>query len=249
MRLWKRFGGEPFMVNPRLGILGAFINPRKKGKKMAKRSSKAHMAYVRSFRKGGSKRRKRSARRNPFPVAGLVVNPRRHRRARRNLPMIVNRRRRYRRNPQIGGFNIPSITPILYAAAGYAGAVALEHFLTATKVNADGTTTAPLIPVSVTGSTVGKYAVRVGCVIATAYLAKMSVGADKAKMIGLGGGVYVLTSAVKEFAPSMVPGMAAYRPTLNGMSIYRPTLNGMAGGGRAAQNLQFRNDMDRSQRM
>ena len=147
--------------------------------------------------------------------------------------MMTNRRRRhYRRNPSLMGIQIPSVMPVLYTAAGYAGAVALEHVLTATTTNADGTTTSPLIPTSITGSTIGKYAVRIGCVIAEAYLAKMTLGAEKAKMVGIGGGVYVLVSAVKEFAPGTVPG-------LSGMREYRALAGYTPGLGSPRQVTQF----------
>lgn len=220
-RLWDVFDGEPFMDNPRLGILG-LINPRKKkGRKVArfKKGSKAAKAYMASIRPN------RKRRRNPFPVGGLVVNPRRRRKGgggkrsasrgrHRQRIVLENRRhrRRSRRNPAILGFQVPALQPVLYAGAGFAGSIALESVLTS------GTT--PIIPVTITGTTLGKYAVRVGCVVATAYLAKMMLGGEKAKMVGIGGGVYVLTSAIKEFAPGIVPGMAAYRP-LNGMGTYR----------------------------
>lgn len=229
-RLWNNFPqgngeSEPFMINPRLGILG-LLNPRKRGKRMArKKRGAAYMAWVRSH--------KRKSRRNPIPVGGLVVaNPRRRRRSasrRRRGPVVhlVNRRhhrRHFRRNPAIMGMQIPALEPVLYAGAGYIGAHALEYFLTTPGTNADGTTSAALIPSTITGSTIGKYAVRVGCVLATAYLAKMALGSEKAKNVGIGGGVYVLTSAAKEFAPvSLAPYMASYRPLAGArMGSYRP---------------------------
>lgn len=152
-----------------------------------------------------------------------------NRRRRRRHSFMYNRRRRhYRRNPAIfskARNMIPSIQPVLYAGAGFVGSHALEYFLTAPGTDASGAATAPLIPVSITGSSIGKYAVRLGCVIATAYLAKLVAGGDKARMVGIGGGVYFLTSAAKEFMPASVsPYLASYKPIANlgGLRAYRP---------------------------
>lgn len=209
-RLWKVFDGEPFMVNPHLGILG--LNPRRKMKvarlKKGSKEAKAYMAKIRRRRK------------NPFPVGGLVLNPRRRRRgggrkrsagSRRHVQKIVLQNRRHRRrrhNPSLGRAGA-SLAPVLYAGGGFVGTVALESVLTSGET--------PIIPVSITGNTLGKYAVRIGCGIAVAYLGKIIMGMDKAKQIAIGGGVYILTSAIKDFMPGTIPGMAAYRP----MGAYR----------------------------
>lgn len=175
-----------------------------------RRHGAAYMRYVRSFRKNRSHRRRH--RRNPIPVGGVVVgaNP---------------RRRHYRRNPVMGRLKsvIPALQPVLYSGAGYVGAHALEYFLTVPGTNPDGTVSQPLIPTTITGSSIGKYAVRIGCVIGVTYLAKLALGADKAKMVGIGGGVYVLTSALKEFMPTSVsPYLAEYRRTAPRLAAYRP---------------------------
>src|SRR5262245_45548792 len=110
-RLWKTFGGEPFMVNPHLGILGS-INPRKKGSTMTARQRR--MAYVRSFRKNpGRRHHRKHYKRNPFPVGGLIVNP---------------RRRRYKRNPGLAKrfgsmkfFSLPPLQSVLWTGVGYFG--------------------------------------------------------------------------------------------------------------------------------
>jgi len=240
MRLWKRFDGEPFMVNPRLGILG-LLNP--KGSKVArlKKGSKAAKAYMAKIR--GMKNRKRKARSNPFPMGGPIMalaNRRRKRGggkrsgSRRHVQKIVlqNRRhrRRHRRNP-ILGIKTPPLQAVLYTGAGFAGAVALESVLTS------GTT--PIIPVSITGTTLGKYAVRVGCVIAEAFLASKIFGGDKAKMVGIGGGVYVITSAISEFAPGVVPGLSGYRP----MASYKPMAAIPFGQRQAAASLAYQSQL------
>lgn len=107
------------------------------------------------------------------------------------------------------GFQLPPVESVLYVGAGYAGAAALESILT--------TGDTPIIPLTVTSTTMGKYAVRVGLVVAISYAAKMVLGREKAKMVAIGGGSYVLLKAVQEFAPGVIPGMNAYRP----MAAYR----------------------------
>ena len=209
-RLWKKFDGEPFMINPRLGILSA-LNPRKRkrGRKVAKRGwGRAHMAWVRSFAKKGRKNRRRKyhARRNAFPVAGLVANPRRrHRKNPRHSYVrhwVKRGRRRYRRNPGIMSFTrglaLPNVTKVIYAGAGYVGTPIVEGFLS------------PYLPASITTNTFGKYAVRIGSVVGLTFLAKAVLGREAATYVGIGGGSYVLISAVREFAPGVIPGLSAY---------------------------------------
>jgi hypothetical protein len=214
-RLWKVIDGEPFMVNPRLGILGA-LNPKKGKKSMAKRKSgRSHMAWVRSFRKGAKRRRKR----NPFPVAGFAVNPRRRRR--RRVMARARRRRAFRRNPAVFGLTLPPLQSVLYVGAGFVGVPLAEGFLSR------------VIPASLSGSAIGKYAVRVGAVIGLSMLAKMVLGREEAKFVGIGGGAYVLVSAVREFAPGMIPGLNSYvAPSLG---AYAPARRGQLRAATAAQ--------------
>lgn len=238
MKLWGNFGGEPFLTNPHLGILG---NPKtaaspcvhcgrwttqkvsgslvckgcyqKKGRKnMAKRHGAAHMAWVRSFKKRNPGRRRRgvrrvarrTARRNPYPMAGLVVNRRRRRRG------------GYSRNPKIFGFQLPSVMDAVYGGIGFIAVPMIEGVLSSF---------AP----SITASALGRWAVRVGSVAAETYLAKMILGNRAATTVAIGGGSYVLVSALKEFAPGMIPGLSAYR---TGSSRSHPTLEAYAAGGR-----------------
>lgn len=194
-RLWNNLSGEPFMVNPHLGILGA-VNPKKKGSRsMAHRSQKAKMAWVRSFRKNPrrhhARRHRHHAKRNPFPMAGLVVNPRR---ARRNPGRFASRA-----NAGIAGlFKLPPLQSVLYVGAGLIGTPIAEGFV------------GSWLPVSITGSTIGKYAVRIATVLGLSFLASKTLGREPAKMVAIGGGAYVLTTAIKEFAPGFIPGLAAY---------------------------------------
>lgn len=218
VRLWKRINGEPFMINPHLGILGA--NPKKRRRKsMAKGRghSSRHMAWVRSFKKNPRRRgRKHSARRrrrNPYPVAGAVINPRRRRPYRsrwtgRYAKKNPHHRRRHRRNPaflrSLGLGTIPPIQSIFWAGLGVAGTPMAENYLTTN-----------FIPVSITSTTIGKYAVRIGTVLGLSFLVRSLIGRAQANMVAIGGGAYVLLSAVKEFAPpNLLPasfGMSAYK--------------------------------------
>lgn len=163
---------------------------------------------------------------------------RRRRRGGRSIPRVrlVNRRHRrhhYRRNPVLAGFNTSKLTPILFASVGYMGTHAIEYFLTAPGVDAAGNPTAPLIPTTVTGSTLGKYAVRIGSAIAATYLAKMFMRA-KEQDVMIGAGTYVAVSIVKDFAPTSIsPYLAAYAPPvgMGRMAAYTTParLNGMRG--------------------
>ncbi len=214
MRLWKRFGGEPFMVNPHLGILGA-VNPKEKGSTTmarARKSGRAHMAWVRSFKKNKSHRvhHRRRAKRNPWPIAGIVANP--------------HRRRRYKRNPSristsIGGlFKLPPLQSVLYVGAGLVGTPVLESYVVG------------WLPVAITGNTVGRYAVKIATVLGLSFLASKTVGREQAKMVAIGGGAYVLVSAVKEFFPTLLPaGVHSYTPTLG---AYTKQLGAPAWGAR-----------------
>ena len=214
-RLWKVIDGEPYMINPRLGLLAlSALNPKRK-KKMAKRHYGArHMAWVRSHRHG---RRKRNA----YPLAGPVVG-------------LVNRRRRHKRNPSRarayatkarGFLGLPPIMPIVYGSGGYVAVAGLQGFVspmlpdTWTK-NADGTP-----------NLLTKYGVLVGSLIATTWLGKMVLGPGPAALAGIGGGIYVISQAAHDFVPGAVPGMgaplnlAAYTPVLTRqLSSYEGTL-------------------------
>jgi hypothetical protein len=127
----------------------------------------------------------------------------------------MNRRRRYARNPRrILGFSLPPLQSVLYAGVGFVAVPVTEGFLN------------QFLPVSITSTTLGKYAVRIGSVIGLTWLGKAVLGKSAAQMIGIGGGAYVLVSAVREFAPGMIPGLSAYTyaaPALSGMRAYTPS--------------------------
>jgi hypothetical protein len=239
-RLWKVVDGEPYMINPRLGILGLqalqALNP--KGRKMARhrRSGARHMAWVRSFRKSNTRRRHARRRRNPYPMAGTVagiLNPRRRRRGRKHNP----RRRHYRRNPVSvrsvrGMMGLPPLMPVVWSTAGFAATAAVQGFIdtlvpASFKTNADGT------PNMIT-----KYAEIAASIVVVTWGGKMLLGSGPSTFLGIGGGVYAVQTVVHDFLPGVIPGMHAYTP----LKAYTPlhpssSLSGMgrsidsAGGG------------------
>lgn len=216
-RLWKVFHGEPFMINPVLGVIGAGVNPntkKRRVKKMARRSSRGarHMAWVRSFKRKNPRRRK--YRRNPYAMAGPVaaaLNPRRRRRRYASNP----RRRHYRRNPvSIRGLGLPPLMPIVYGGVGFAGTAWAEGFITG------------MLPLEWTGNLLAKYAVKIGSVLGVTWLAGMALGKAAKYMVGIGGGIYVIKSAAHDFVPGVIPGMEGVRGPLN-LSAYRRAHTGM----------------------
>lgn len=235
------------MVNPRLGILSV-LNPhnkRKKGAKMARRRSRSYMAWVRSHKRKGRKHSPRRRRRNPYPIAGVALNPRR----RRSSP---RRHARRRRNPamfggsRVMGFQLPNLGNVVYAGVGFLAPPMAESFL------------GQYLPSSLTSNTLGKYVVRIGSVLGLTWLAKSFIGREKARMVGIGGGAWVLITAVREFAPGLIPGMSAYALPASGLRAYVPshgrnvtglgapafgatnTIASAAGGGRNIVASRFR---------
>lgn len=203
-KLWDFFDGEPFMENPHIAIIG---NPKKVRKNNSKKGKT--MAFKRrksTGRKNSPKRRK--ARRN-FPTAGLVFNPRRrhHRRSankrRRHVMSNPRRRRSYRRNPAVLGVALPPLNMIAWGAGGFIATPMVERFVNS------------FLPVSVTGSALGRYAVKIASALGLTYLTKMVLGNKEAFPVAMGGSLYVVVSAVNEFAPQLTgattTATAAYR--------------------------------------
>lgn len=188
-RLWDVVDGEPFFINPQLLIAGT--NPRrKKGKKsMARRISRKRGRG----RKNAPRRRRVS--RSRAKVA--IYNPRR-KRSRRNPVHRKARRRGYRRNPALLGFQLPPLMPVVYAGAGFVAPPVVEGFL------------AGFLPTEFAASTLGKYATRFASVIGGTWLVQRFVGRNAAMYFGIGGGAYILTSAIREFMPGVIPGLGAY---------------------------------------
>jgi hypothetical protein len=119
------------------------------------------------------------------------------------------------RNPSIMGFQLPPLQSVLYVGVGLAGTPMAEGFISG------------FLPASITTSTIGKYAVKIGTVLGLTFLVKAIMGNEPAKMVGIGGGAYVLLSAVKQFAPGMIPGMSAY-------PVAGPTLSAYGGANKLA---------------
>lgn len=216
-KLWNYYGGEPFMENPHLAIIGnpykvgSVIERKKSGfRKISEKKGKKVMAYKRRGKKNSPKRK---ARRNPFPLAGIAIN----RPKRRTYSMKKNRRgtyvasrnprrsRRARRNPAVLGVALPPINMIAWGAGGFIAPPMVEGFVN------------KFLPVEVTSSVIGRYAVKIGSVLALTYLAKTVLSNKEAFPIALGGSLYVVVSAVNEFIPQLT---AAPVP-VNGVSAYR----------------------------
>lgn len=207
-RLWKDFDGEPFLINPHLAIVG---NPKsKKGRKknMARRRGKKNAP--RRSRKNAPRRR-RSYKRNAFSVPGvaLAANPRRRRRGRKANPGRRRSRKSYRRNPAVLGMHLPALQTIGYVGIGFVGTPILEGFL------------ASFLPTTFVTTTLGKYVARIGAMLGVTWGAKAVFGQGPANLVAIGGGLYVATSAIKDFAPGIIPGLS-YMPS--GLAAYQNRL-------------------------
>lgn len=222
MRLWEydEFG-EPWLEN---GVPLVIVNRKlhKKGKKkMATRRRRT--VRRKTYRNRGRKHspRRRRTHRNPWPMAGAVAQMNRkrshRRRGRKNSPR--RRRRGFRRNPALFGFSLPPIQAVLYAGVGFVGVPMAEGFLTR------------FLPISLTGSTIGKYATRIGALLGLTYLAKLVLGSSESKMVAIGGGAYILTTAVSEFAPGLIPSTS--------LSAYARATSPMLGSYAAATEAMY----------
>lgn len=224
--LWDFYDGEPFMENPHLAIVGANPKRSRSTKRSHKKGSKM-AAKRRSTRRRGRKAspRRRTAKRN-FPSAGLVFNPRRRkshkRRAKRNPVMRHSRcRHSSKRNPALLGVTLPPITMIAWGAGGFIGPPMVEGFVN------------KFLPAEITASTLGRYAVKIGSVLGLTWLVKTIMGQREAFPVALGGSMYVVVSAINEFAPQLTSpqslpptGTSAYRTGM--IKAYR---NGMISTG------------------
>lgn len=243
--LWNFYDGEPFMENPHLAIIGA--NPYKIGsvierktsgfRKLADKKGKKTMAFKRKAK------RTRRARKNPFPLAGLAVNPRRRRRAKtytmkRNKRGVYaynprkrksSHRRKARRNPAVLGVTLPPLSMIAWGAGGFIAPPMVEGYLNR------------FLPAELTTNPLGRYAVKIGAVLGLTYLTKHVLGSKEAFPVALGGALYVVVSAVNEFvpqltqAPAPAPAVKAYRSGM--IKAYRSGMIGTGIGSYAATNL------------
>lgn len=227
-RLWGFVDGEPYMLNPHLGVLT--LNPRKE-KSMAKRHwGASHMAWVRSFQRKRNprrhymrNRRRRYYRRNPYPMAGVTTaigNPRRRRYYRRN-PYMRNRRH-YRRNPNFGQVfsrsyaGLPTVKSVVWGLVGYSGTAILKGFVDS------------WMPTSInTQSGFGKYISLLVSLAGMHAIARVVIK-QGASIATIGGGIYVASQAIHDFMPGVVPGLNAYTPL---MHAYTPLRRYVHGGG------------------
>ena len=91
------------------------------------------------------------------------------------------------------GFSIPPLKLVALGAAGFVGTPMLEGFL------------AGVLPVSITGTTLGKYATRIASGLGLMWISKMIMGRAASMSVGIGSGIYIATSMVREFAPNLLP--------------------------------------------
>jgi hypothetical protein len=194
--LWKDFGGEPFLINPHLII----ANPRKR-RSMASSKRRHHRRNPRRHhRRNAPKMRARSNRpRRNFMVPGFIPNP--HRRRRHGALGNPRRRHRHhfnpRRNPAVLGLELPPMETTLAAAAGFILPAVLETYIM------------PMLPASMAGTVWGTWLVRGGIVIGAGMLAR-KFDRQIGNAVLIGGGVYLLTRAIAQFAPGMIPGLSSY---------------------------------------
>jgi hypothetical protein len=223
--LWNFYDGEPFMENPHLAVVGnpykvgSIVERKKTGfRKISERKGKKTMAYKKRGKKGTSRRRR--ARKNPFPTAGLAINPRRRRKTytmrknRKGVYAYNPRRRRHhhrkaRRNPAVLGVTLPPISMIAWGAGGFVGTPMVESYLNR------------FLPAEVTTSVLGRYAVKIGTVLGLTYLVKHVLGQKEAFPVALGGSMYVVTSAINEFAPQLLQLPAPTTTTTPTVQAYR----------------------------
>jgi len=241
-KLWDYYGGEPFMENPHLAVIGnpfkvgSIIERKKQGfRKISQRKGSKVMAYKRG-KKNSPKRKK--ARKNPFPGAGLMIN--RPRKRTKTYSMKKNRRgvyvhnpkhhrRRAKRNPAFLGVALPPVNMILWGAGGFVGTPMAESYL------------ARFLPAEVTSNVLGRYAVKIGTVLGLTYLVKHVLSAKEAFPFALGGTLYVVTSAINEFVPQLTatpapaPVLKAYRTGM--INAYRSGMIATGIGSYAATQL------------
>jgi len=231
MRLWDNYDGEPFMQNPRLGILSLANKPHKRGKKgrkrMAKRRQPAalrrYWATHRKGRKRSAPKRRRRARRNWANSGAMVgINPhRKHHRRRRHHAVARHRRHHYRRNPAFLGISIPPIRTVAFGALGFASPPLVQGFLTSMAPS--------VMQTAMSAGMIGKYAVKVGSVALTSWLTHRFISASDGNAVAIGGSINIGLSLINDFAPGFLPAnpLSAYVPTHPGMRAYLPTRPGL----------------------
>lgn len=183
------------------------INPHRKGRRaMATRTRKRrgrkgrmpaglarYWAAKRAGRSGARKRkrshtRKRTRRNQPF----VMANPKRRRRS--HAPSV--HRRRYQRNPGLGGM-IPSmgfLKEVAFVAGGYYG----------TKISAGF-----VLPMVGIGGDLPRIVIKSVLALAVSYVGGMLLGARVKESLLMGGALEVAQDAVKTYLSPFVPALAA----------------------------------------
>jgi hypothetical protein len=92
---------------------------------------------------------------------------------------------------------------IAWGAGGFIATPMVERFVNS------------FLPTSVTTTTLGRYAVKIGSALGLTWLVKAVLGNKEAFPVAMGGSLYVVVSAVNEFAPQLTgattTATAAYR--------------------------------------
>lgn len=234
--LWNMYDGEPWLDNPL-----AFVVNRKRRSRKGKKGKKVMARRRRRTGRRAAPRRRRVYRRRRRAVSLRSNPPRRQYRRRRSRGLrAAPRRRRYRRNPgvSLAGLNL---TELLKGAGAVIVAPMIEKNLM------------PMLPASLAGSRMGRWAVRAGSALATWYLAKMAFGRRSADVVAIALGSSLLADAVQEFIPGITGGVSAYtRGGLRaypggmrrGLGLVTPGMNARRlGAGRASMSIATGTDV------
>lgn len=203
MKLWKNFGGEPYLINPVLRVL----NPRgeRKTKMRLARDSKGRFL-------------KRGHRANPG-------HHKKHRHHQKNTPLALANRRKPRRNPNGGaergmnlfGVTLPPLKSMAEVSAGFVGPPFLEGFIIR-SLPAD-TQRQILTPKSWQG-----YLLKFATVLGITWGATKFLGREDGKRVAMGGGAYIGVTAWNDFVvPMLTAGSTpAGAPAPSGTGYYYP---------------------------
>lgn len=213
MDVWSVVDGEPFLINPPLGI----VNPKRKRKTRGKNTMARRRDRLGRFVKSSSRRRstsRRRKRRNAYPVGGVVRSPNPRRRRRTNAYRSVARRRSRRaRNPRVLGLTLPPLTKVAFGLAGFIAPPAVEGALSR------------FLPVGIQSNSVGKYLIKGASVAGLTIATRKIASREASNAILFGGLMYVGMSLITDFAPQLLTfGHSAPAPAVeasNGMNAYR----------------------------
>lgn len=220
MKLWKKFDGEPYLINPHLVML----NPRKRSNSKRRLSAMAKMRnrlgqFVKRTRKAASnpKRHKKS-------YARAASNPvRKQKRTYKRNAYFGNPRprRHYKRNPGMfagGSILGMSLKEIGFAGAGFIAPPAIEGLIKG------------MLPTALTSNAFGRYAVKGGIVAGVSLLGGKFLGREAGKYLAIGGVTYLVANIVVDFVPQLFSGFSGYMNP--GQSFAPRALRGQPGLGR-----------------